>query len=74
MMSRFEQPSFQIFCNMEQILLKGINGEDPSAEVEEFSKIHGDDVDLDVLLLRTELEVMKSICEKNNPSHALEVI
>ena len=72
MMSRFEQPSFQVFSNMEQILLKGINGEDPSAEIEEFSKIHGDDVDMS--LLSTELEVLKRICEKNNPSHALEVI
>ena len=72
LMSRFEQPSFKAFCAMEQVLLKGIEGEDVSDEIEEMNKIFGDDVN--VTSLGTELEVLKSICKKNKPSHTLEII
>ena len=68
-MSRFEQPSFKAFCTMEQVLLKGIKGEDASDDFEEMKKIFGDDVD--VTSMSTELEVLKSICKKNKPSHTL---
>ena len=37
-----------------------------------MKKIFGDDVD--VTSLSTELEVLKSICKKNKPSHTLEII
>ena len=57
---------------MEQVLLKGIEGEDASEEIEEMKKSFGDDVD--VMSLSTELEVSKSICKKNKPSHTLEII
>ena len=57
---------------MEQVLLKGIEGEDASGEIEEMKKIFGDDVD--VTLLSTEIEVLKSICKKNKPSYTLEII
>ena len=70
--SRFEQPSFKAFCTMEQVLLKKIEGEDASDKIEEMKKIFGDDVD--VTSLSTELEVLKSICKKNKPSHTLEII
>ena len=72
LMSCFEQPSFKAFCIMEQVLLKRIEGEDASDEIEEMKKIFGDDVD--VTSLSTELEVLKSICKKNKPSHTLEII
>ena len=72
LMSRFQQPSFKAFCTMEQVLLKGIEGEDASGEIEEMKKIFGDDVD--VTLLSTEIEVLKSICKKNKPSYTLEII
>ena len=72
LISRFEQPSFKAFCTMEQVLLKGIEGEDASDEIEKMRKIFGDDVD--VTLLSTELEVLKSIFKKNKPSHTLEII
>ena len=32
LMTRFDQPSFKAFCAMEQLLLKGIEGQDVSAE------------------------------------------
>ena len=57
---------------MEQVLLKGIEGEDAGGEIEEMKTIFDDDVD--VTLLCTELEVLKSICKKNKPSHTLEII
>ena len=70
LMSRFEQPSFKAFCTMEQVPRKGIEGEDASDETEEMKKIFDDDV----TSLSTELEVLKSICKKNKPSHTLEII
>ena len=71
-MSHFEQPSIKAFWAMEQVLLKGTEGEDASDEIEETKKIFGDDVD--VTSLSTELEVLKGICKKNKPSHTLEII
>ena len=70
LMSHSEQPSFKAFCTMEQVLLKGIGAEDTSDEIEEMKKIF----DEDVTSLSTELEVLKSICKKNKPSHTLEII
>ena len=52
--------------------LKELKVEDASDEIEEMKKFFGDDVD--VTSLSTELEVLKSICKKNKPSHTLEII
>ena len=61
LMTRFDQPSFKVFCTMEQLLLKGIEGQDVSAETAEVQKIYGDDIYFGSL--RTELAVLKTTCK-----------
>ena len=66
LMTRFDQPSFKAFCAMEQLLLKGIEGQDVSAETVEVQKIYGDDINFGSL--STELTLLKTICKDEKPS------
>ena len=57
---------------MEQLLLKGIEGQDVSAETAEVQKIYGDDINFGSL--STELIVLKTIFKDEKPSHTKEIV
>ena len=42
---RFEQPNFIFFSNVEQLLLKSINGENYQKEYDDFELVYADDVE-----------------------------
>ena len=71
LMTRFDQPSLKAFCAMEQLLLKGIEGQDVSAATDEVQKIYGDDIYF--CSLSTERTVLKTICKDEKPSHTKEI-
>jgi hypothetical protein len=50
--SRFEQPGFCVYNNLESLLLKSANGEDFSEELKAVTKFYGDDFDPHVLELQ----------------------
>jgi len=56
---RFEQPSFQFFSSIEQLLLKAINGDPYELEFNELKNYHDD---INVSSLPAELQVFRSIC------------
>ena len=58
---RFEQPSFIIFSNAEQLLLKSINGESYQKEYEDFVSVYADDVETTVLTC--ELLILRTVFE-----------
>ena len=63
---RFEQPSFIIFTNVEQLLLKSINGESYQKEYDNFVSVYADDVETmalpsELLILRTMFQYLEPI-------------
>ena len=62
---RFEQPSFIIFSNIEQLLLKLISGESYQKEYDNFVSVYADDADStalpsELLILRTMFESLEN--------------
>ena len=64
---RFEKPSVNLFSDVEQLLLKSVNGEDNQQELDNFLKIFRDDIDLSAL--PSELSIISTICKDENPAH-----
>ena len=61
---RFEQPSFIIFSNVEQLLLKSINGESYQKEYDDFVSVYANDVEttsFELLILRTMFESLEPV-------------
>ena len=63
---RFEQPSFIIFSNVEQLLLKSINGESYQKEYDNFVSVYANDVKRtalpsELLFLRTMFESLELV-------------
>ena len=63
---RFEQPSFIFFSNVEQLLLKSINGEIYQKEYDNFVSVYADDVERtalpsELLILRTMFESLEPV-------------
>lgn len=67
---RFEQPSFQFFSTVEQLLLKAINSEPYQMEMGGL-KDYNNDVDLSAL--PAELQILQTICAGDNVSHFDEI-
>ena len=62
----FEQPSFIFFSNVEQLLLKSINGEIYQKEYDNFVSVYADDVERtalpsELLILRTMFESLELV-------------
>ena len=64
---RFEQPSFIIFSNVEQLLLKSINGESYQNEYDDFMLVYADDVE--ITTLPSELLILRTVFESLKPVH-----
>jgi len=42
---RFDQPSFDTYARMESLLVKALNSQDNSTELQFMEKFYGDDID-----------------------------
>ena len=62
---RFGQPRFIIFSNVEQLLLKSINGESHLKEYDDFVAFYADDVETTVL--PSELLIRRTMFESLEP-------
>ena len=69
---RFEQPSFIIFSNVEQLLLGSINGESYQKEYNDFVSVHADDVE--TTALPSELLILRTISESLEPVHFGDIV
>ena len=69
---RFEQPSFAIFSDVEQLLLKSIKGDDYRQELANFSKVFKGDIDQSALPV--ELAIFGTICKDKDPTHFDEIV
>ena len=69
---RFEQPSFIIFSNVEQLLLESINGESYQKEYNDFVSVHADDVETTALPI--ELLILRTISESLEPVHFGDIV
>ena len=69
---RFEQPSFIIFSNVEQLLLKSINGESYQKEYDDFVSVYADDVEKTVL--PSELLILRTMFESMEPVHFGDIV
>ena len=53
----FDQPSFDTYARMESLLVKTLNSQDNSTELQFMEKIYGDDVDIE--MLTAQMEILK---------------
>ena len=65
--TRFDQQSYQVFLNIEQLLLRAIRCEPYEEEMNELISLYGSDVC--ATALPSELEVLKTVCSVENPVH-----
>ena len=69
---RFEQPSFIIFSNVEQLLLKLINGESYQKEDDDFVLVYADDIE--TTALPCELLTLRIMFESLEPVHFGDIV
>ena len=69
---RFGQPSFHLFSDVEQLLLKSINEEDYQQELINLLKIFVDDINPSAL--PSELSIISTVCKDGNPAHFDDVL
>lgn len=55
--SRFDQPGFKIYRNLEAILLKGVTGDDYQGELKAVRDLYGEE-DLNIEKLQVQLQIM----------------
>ena len=60
--TRFQQPGYQIYSNLEQLLLKASQGQDYKAEFEHTCSFYKDDFQSD--MLHTHLEIFSTECQR----------
>ena len=65
--TRFDQQSYQVYLNIEQLLLRAIRCEPYEEEMNELISLYGSDVC--ATALPSELEVLKTVCSVENPVH-----
>ena len=46
---RFDQPSFDTYARMKFLLIKALNSQDNSTELQFMERVYGDDVDIEML-------------------------
>ena len=54
---RFDQPSFDTYARMESLLVKALNSQDNSTELQFMEKIYGHDIDIE--MLTAQMEILK---------------
>lgn len=59
---RFQQPGYQIYSNLEQLLLKASQGQDYASEFEHTCSFYKDDFQLD--MLRAQLQIFTNECQR----------
>ena len=64
---RFGQPSFIIFSNVEQLLLKSVNGKSYQKEYDDFVSVYADDIETTALL--SDMLILCIIFESLEPVH-----
>ena len=69
---RFEQPSFIIFSNAEQLLLKSINGESYQKKYDDFVSVYADDVQ--TTALPSELLILRAMSESLERVHFGDIV
>ena len=69
---RFDEPGYQIFSDVEQLLLKAISKESYGDELRRISERHSGDFDL--LLISSELDLLPTIFEENSPCNFEEIV
>ena len=69
--TRFDQESYKAFSALEQLLLKGIENQAYHEELIALNKYYPGDVDS--TSLPAELQILKTICNGENPSYAQEI-
>ena len=52
---RFDQPSFNTCARMESLLVKTLNSQHNSTELQFMEKVYGDDVDIEMLIAQMEI-------------------
>ena len=52
---RFDQPSFDTSARMESLLVKALNSQDDSTELQFMEPVYGDDVDIEMLTAQMEI-------------------
>ena len=61
---RFDQPSFSTYAKMESLLVKALNSQDNSRELQFMEISHADDVD--VGMLTAQLEILKVLLKEGD--------
>ena len=69
---RFEQPSFIIFSNAEQLLMKSINGESYQKEYDDFVSVYADDIK--TTALPSNLLILRITFESLEPVHFGDIV
>ena len=54
---RFNQSSFDTYARMESLLVKALNSQDDSTELQFMETVYGDDVDIE--MLTSQMEILK---------------
>ena len=70
---RFEQPSFIVFSNVEQLLLESINGESYQKEHDNFVLIYADDV-VEAMAFPSELLISRTMFESLKPVYFGDIV
>ena len=69
---RFEQPSYRVFSNVEQLLLKSIKGEDYQSELKILLEVFGNDIDS--FALPAELSILRTLFQNETPLHFDDIL
>ena len=61
---RFDQPSFDTYARMESLLVKALNSQDDSAELQFMETVYGDGVDIE--MLTAQMEILKVLLKDSD--------
>ena len=70
--TRFDQPGYQVYCKLENCLLKAANKENFDKELQFVTEFYGDDLNIDQL--RLNLDIMSQNLPKSNGRYSLHCV
>ena len=70
--TRFDQPGYQVYCKLENLLLKAANKENFDEELQFVTEFYGDDLNIDQL--RLHLDIMSQNLPKFNGRYNLQCV
>ena len=70
--TRFDQPGYQVYCKLENLLLKAANKENFDEELQFVTEFYGDDLNIDQL--RLHLDIMSQNLPKFNGRYTLQCV